>query len=392
MLARHAADLLKRIASGFYVVALVGPRQSGKTTLARLVFADKPYVTLEDGETRRLALGDPRGFLARFPAGAILDEVQRAPELLSYLQGLVDARRVPGEWVVTGSQQFGLMSSITQSLAGRVGTLELLPLAWPETAPARSSATGVTVEQAMWRGGYPALFDPARQGIEPRLWWSGYVQTYIERDVRQLLNVSDLGQFQRFVLMCAARSAQLLNLSALAADCGLAHTTARQWLTVLQASYLVTLLPPYFRNFGKRLVKLPKLYFLDTGLLCHLLRIADAESLRTHAMRGAVFETWVVSEVLKHRFNRGYAADLYFFRDNHGVEADLIYQDPTGRLQVVELKSGATFVPEWAGAARRVAGYLGDQAAPEPLVVYGGRASYTHAGVRVLSWSKLGEP
>jgi predicted AAA+ superfamily ATPase len=388
LLLRHAAGLLGRLAAGFYVVALIGPRQSGKTTLARRAFAGKPYVTLEDGETRALAQADPRGFLARFPEGAILDEAQRASELLSYLQGVVDARRVPGEWVVTGSQQFGLMSGITQSLAGRVGTLQLLPLAWPETAPARDADTGL--EQAMWLGGYPALFDATRPGLEPGLWWSGYVQTYIERDVRQLLNVADLALFQRFVLMCAARSGQLLNLSALAADCGIAHTTARQWLTVMQASYLVTLLPPYFRNFGKRLVKMPKLYFLDTGLLCHLLRIPDAESLRTHAMRGPVFETWVVSEVLKHRFNRGFAADLYFFRDNHGVEADLLYQDGEGRLQVVELKSGATFAPEWAGAARRVAGYLGPEAAPEPLVVYGGQDAFSVSGVRAVPWRDIG--
>lgn len=390
MLPRHAAGLLRRLAAGFYVVALIGPRQSGKTTLAREVFAGKPYVTLEDGETRRLALADPRGFLARFPAGAILDEVQRAPELLSYLQGVIDARRVPGEWVITGSQQFGLMSSITQSLAGRIGTLELLPMAWPELRAAPAVTEGTTLEQAMWRGGYPALFDPARPAVEPRLWWSAYVQTYIERDVRQLLNVADLALFQRFVSMCAARSGQLLNLSALAADCGIAHTTARQWITVLQASYVVTLLPPYFRNFGKRLVKMPKLYFLDTGVLCHLLRVADAQDLCTHAMRGAVFETWVVAEVLKHRFNRGHTADLYFFRDNHGVEADLLYQDAHGRLQVVELKSGTTFVPEWSGAARRVAGYLGAEAAAEPLVVYGGQDSFRHAGARVLSWRELG--
>ena len=257
MLDRQAHQLLIRLARGFPVLALTGPRQSGKTTLARQVFADKPYFSFEDLETRQRALLDPRQFFAQLEHGAVLDEVQRAPELLSYLQGVVDERARMGDFIITGSQQFGLLAQITQSLAGRVGMVHLLPLSQAELAAAALAPS--TLEQAMWLGGYPALFDRRRQLDDPQMWLSGYTATYIERDVRQILNVSNLLTFQRFVAMCAARSAQLLNLSSLAADCGISQPTARQWLTVLQASHLITLLPPYHRNFGKRLVKAPKL-------------------------------------------------------------------------------------------------------------------------------------
>ena len=337
MIPRSASITLARLARGFPVVAITGPRQSGKSTLARAQFPEHPYVTLEDPDTRRLALADPRRFLDRFPGGAVFDEVQRAPELLSYLQGRVDEHQRMGEFVVTGSQQFGLMDSIAQSLAGRVGLLQLLPLSQAElrqtelyrtelrtAADARGRTRSATLEARLWHGGYPSLHANHRS-VEPGAWFAAYVGTYLERDVRQVLNISNLALFQRFVLMCAARSAQLLNLSSLASDCGISQPTARQWLTVLQASYVVGLLPPYHRNFGKRLVKTPKLHFLDSGLLCHLLRIPDPLALQTHAMRGAVFESWVVSEVIKHRYNLGLAADLYFWRDNHGHEVDLVY-------------------------------------------------------------------
>ncbi|MDE2625916.1 MAG: ATP-binding protein [Burkholderiales bacterium] len=384
-IARTAANLLARLARGFPVIAIAGPRQSGKSTLAREVFAQRPYVTLEDPDTRALALADPRRFLARFSDGAVLDEVQRAPELLSYLQGRVDANQRMGEFIVTGSQQFGLMDGITQSLAGRVGMLQLLPLSNVELL--HSASAGASLEERMWLGGYPALHAQFRE-LQPQTWFASYVATYLERDVRQLLNVSNLALFQRFVLMCAARSGQLLNLNSLAADCGISQPTARQWLTVLQASYVVTLLPPYHRNFGKRLVKTPKLYFLDTGLLCHLLRVADALALQTHAQRGAIFETWVVTEVIKHRYNQGLAADLYFWRDNHGVELDLVYED-AGRLQAVEIKSGTTFAMDWLAGARRWKAMAGADAAP-PIVLYGGAESFELADARVVSWREIG--
>ena len=384
-LPRAATALLTQLARGFQVIAITGPRQSGKSTLAREAFPHHPYVTLEDPDTRALALADPRRFLARFPKGAVLDEVQRAPELLSYLQGRVDAHQRMGEFIVTGSQQFGLMDRITQSLAGRVGLLQLLPLTNAELQP--SASAGASLEERLWRGGYPALHAQFRDLLPPT-WFAGYVATYLERDVRQVLNVANLALFQRFVLMCAARSGQLLNLNSLAADCGISQPTARQWLTVLQASYVLTLLPPYHRNFGKRLVKTPKLYFLDTGLLCHLLRIPDALALQTHALRGPIFETWVVTEVIKHRFNLGLAADLYFWRDNHGTEVDLVFEDG-GRMQAVEIKSGTTFAMDWLSAPRRWKAMAGTAAA-QPIVVYGGAESFELDEARVMSWRAIG--
>jgi predicted AAA+ superfamily ATPase len=386
MIRRQATPLLVQMSKGFPIVALTGPRQSGKTTLARQAFPDKPYFSLEDPETRQRLAADPRQFFAILPGGAVLDEVQRCPEVFSYLQGVVDERERMGEFVITGSQQFGLLDSITQSLAGRVGLLQLLPLSLAEL-----NATGMnarTLEQTVWMGGYPALFDQRRQLEQPAQWLSAYASTYIERDVRQVLEVSKLSLFQRFVLMCAARTGQLLNLSALAADCGISHTTARSWMTVLEASYVVYLLQPYHQNFGKRLVKMPKLYFLDTGLLCHLLRIDNAQTLATHALRGAIFESWVVSETLKHRFNQALPADIYFWRDNHGAEVDLVFEH-AGKLHAVEIKSGATFAPDWVRACQRWQRYAGTIAA-DPVLVYGGQDSYSVQGVQVRAWHTLG--
>lgn len=387
MIERQASQLLKRLALGFPVVALTGPRQSGKTTLARQAFPDKPYFSMEDIVTRQRVSTDPRQFFALLPEGAVLDEVQRCPEIFSYLQGVVDERARMGEFVITGSQQFGLLGQITQSLAGRVGLVQLLPLSLRELGHA--GLNGKSLEKAVWQGGYPALFDQRRRLDNPAQWLNAYTATYIERDVRQVLGVSSLSLFQRFVLMCAARTGQLLNLSSLAADCGISHTTARSWLTVLEASYVVHLLQPYHQNFGKRLVKMPKLYFLDTGLLCHLLRIDSPQTLATHALRGAIFESWVVSETLKHRWNQGLPADIYFWRDNHGTEIDLLFEH-AGKLHAVEIKSGATFSPDWAHACQRWQRYAG-AAAAAPVVVYGGRDSYSVNGVHVMAWHMLGE-
>ena len=381
---RNAAATLHQLARGFPVLAITGPRQSGKTTLARLAFPALPYVNLEDADTRELALADPRRFFARHAGGAILDEAQRAPQLLSYLLGVADASPRMGRFVLTGSQQFGLMDGINQSLAGRVGMLSLLPLAQGELS---ADAGMGTLEERLWRGGYPALHAAHRQP-EPAHWFAAYVATYIERNVRRLLNVANLTTFQRFLAMCAARSGQLLNLNSLGADCGISQPTARQWLTVLQASHIVTLVPPYHRNFGKRLVKTPKLYFLDSGLLCHLLRIGSPADLHTHAARGVVFETWAVAETLKHRYNLGFAADLHFWRDNHGLEVDLVFEHQ-GRVHSVECNSGTTYAVDWLDAARRWRSAVGPEAAPTVLL-YGGDSSHERADHRVLSWRDLG--
>ncbi|MED5619407.1 ATP-binding protein [Ideonella sp. BN130291] len=381
MIPRDATATLRRLAQGFPLVALTGPRQSGKTTLARAVFGDKPYVSLEDPDERAFADADPRGFLRRFEdRGVVIDEAQRCPALFSYLQGWVDQRRIMGDVVLTGSQQFGLMTGISQSLAGRVGMVNLLPLAWAEVRSLDSAPA--TLEQALWRGGYPALYD---RPVAPPDWFAAYVATYVERDVRQLIAVRDLSVFQRFVSMCAARCGQLLNLSSLATDCGITQPTAREWLSVLAASYIVVQLPPYHRNFGKRLVKTPKLYFLDVGLAAWLLGIRDAQALATHAMRGALFESWAASEYIKSRCNAGLSPALHFWRDHAGHEVDLVIEAEGGRLDAVELKSGSTYAADWADALKKWQGFAGDSAG-QPMVVYGGDASYERQGVSVRGW------
>lgn len=382
MIPRTASITLKRLAKGFPIVALTGPRQSGKTTLAKAVFADKAYVSLENPEEREFAERDPRRFLQRFHDGAILDEVQRCPALLSWLQGFVDERGRTGDFVLTGSAQFDLISGITQSLAGRVGRVELLPFSAVELNDAKKLPS--SLDDMLYRGGYPALYD---RDLTPDDWFPNYVATYLERDVRQLIAVRDLTQFQRFVKMCAARSGQMLNLAALGADCGISATTAREWFSVLEASYLVMRLPPYHRNFGKRLVKTPKLYFLDVGLMAWLLGIRDAVSIETHASRGALFETYVVSELVKQRFNAGRPADMYFWRDNVGHEVDMLYETPQG-LQSVEIKSGSTFAPDWPAAARKWQGFAGAEAL-RPIIVYGGEGNYERENCRVLGWREL---
>jgi uncharacterized protein len=383
-LPRQAEALTLRLSLGFPVVALTGPRQSGKTTLARYLFPDKPYVTLENLQERRTALADPISFFDRFPNGAILDEIQRAPELLSYLQGVVDDRRQMGQFIITGSQQFGLIAAISQSLAGRVGFVELLPLCLGEIKRATPKSLK-KLDELMYVGSYPALYDPDRaSALNPSDWYRAYIATYIERDVRQVLGIRDLGSFERFLLLCAARSGQLLNIQSLGADCGISATTARQWLSVLEASYVIRLLQPWHENFGKRLVKMPKLYFLDTGLLCQLLRIDGPLTLATHALRGAIFETWVITETLKHRLNQGKNPDIYFWRDNHGVEVDLVYPHE-GKLYPVELKSGASFNTDWLANCNTFARYAGGRSAPG-VVVYSGRESFSVLGQQVMSW------
>ncbi|MEW6704763.1 MAG: ATP-binding protein [Pseudomonadota bacterium] len=381
MIPRHAEAAIRRLAKGFPLVALTGPRQSGKTTLARALFADKPYVSLEDPDERAFADTDPRRFLRRFEArGAVIDEAQRCPGLFSYLQGWADERRRMGDIVLTGSQQFGLMNGITQSLAGRVGMVNLLPLSWAELRPLADAPK--SLEQMLWQGGYPALYD---RPVEPADWFAAYVATYIERDVRHLVAVRDLTQFQRFVSMCAARCGQLLNLASLATDCGITQPTARAWLSVLAASYVVVQLPPYHRNFGKRLVKTPKLYFLDSGLAAWLLGVRDAATLATHAMRGPLFETWAVSEFIKSRCNAGLSPALHFWRDHAGHEIDLVIEADNSHLDAVELKSGLTYAQDWADALRKWRSFAGESAG-RASVVYGGDRSYERQGISVRSW------
>lgn len=380
MIPREAASSLLQLAGWYPVVALTGPRQAGKTTLARSVFPDKPYVSLEDADTRAFALDDPRRFLGQFPDGAVLDEVQRAPELFSYLQTLVDAGTGMGRFLLTGSQQFGLTENITQSLAGRVGFLHLLPFTLAET---RDLWAAKSLEEVLWQGFYPPLLD---RGIPPHIWFSDYLTTYVERDVRLALNIRDLAAFHRFVLMCAARTGQLLNLSALAADCGITHNTAKAWLSVLEASSLVALLAPYHRNLGKRLTKTPKLYFLDTGFAAWLAGVREARELVLGNLRGPLFETLVVAEFMKFKRNHLRPEELYFWRDSAGHEIDLLVE-AGDRLLAVECKAGNTVARDWFSALEKFSHLAGNVAG---LIVMGGDQGQPRGAYPVVSWRDIG--
>nr|WP_245153525.1 ATP-binding protein [Chlorobaculum sp. 24CR] len=372
------------MAEAFPVIVMTGPRQSGKTTLSRAVFADKPYVSLENPDERAFAVEDPKGFLKRFENGAVFDEAQRWPELFSWLQGMVDENPAPGRFVITGSQQFGLLAGVSQSLAGRAGMTHLLPLSLSEIPGLTEQR--FSLDTLMITGGYPALYS---RPLSPEDWFASYVATYVERDIRQVLKIQDLSAFQRFLRLCAGRNGQLLNLSALAGEAGISQSTARAWLSVLESSYLVHLLPPYYRNFGKRLVKSPKLYFLDVGLASWLLGIRSAETLALHPFRGALFESLVVSEFIKARYNKGLPADLYFWRDNNGVEADLVFESGA-KLQPVEIKSGSTVTSDYIKAGQR-AGKFATEETDSPWLIYGGDESYERSGVKVVGWRDVGD-
>lgn len=382
MIQRTASKTILTLAKGYPVVAVTGPRQSGKTTLVRSTFPKKTYISLEDPDQLEYALADPRGFLARLPEGAILDEVQRAPSLFSYLQTRVDLEKRMGSFILTGSQQFGLLSRITQTLAGRVGLVHLLPFSLGELF--KSKKVAATLEELLWQGFYPPLYD---RDLSPSQWYGNYVSTYVERDVHQLLSIKDLSTFQRFLRMCAARTGQLLNLSQLGNDCGITHNTAKAWLSVLEASYVVFLVYPHFKNFGKRLVKTPKLYFYDTGLASWLLNIQDSAYLAIHPQRGPLFESFVVSELFKGRFNRGLRSNLYFWRDNLGNEVDVIIEDGD-RLIPLEIKSGQTITADFFKGLNQWAKISGESSG-SPILVYGGEETQHRQGKKIISWKGI---
>ena len=381
---RLAAPTITSLLSGYPLVAVTGPRQSGKTTLVRALLPDRPYVSLESLDQLEFATRDPRGFLAQFPDGAVLDEVQRCPALFSYLQTLVDEDGRMGLFVLTGSQQFELISKITQSLAGRVALVRLLPFALPELQAANRAPE--RLEDLLFSGLYPPIYD---RGLDPLIWYGNYVSGYLERDVRQLINVRDLSAFQRFLRMCAARTGQLLNLTSLATDCGITHNTARAWLSVLEASYVVHLLQPHHRNFAKRLIKSPKLYFLDPGLAAWLIGIQDPRQLAIHPQRGELFETWVVAELLKARFNAALASNLYFWRDRAGLEVDVL-MDQGPKLVPVEVKSGQTLVGDFFAGLERWQSLAG-QASGRPWLVYGGTQRQSRKLAEVVPWTAIDE-
>lgn len=377
-----AQDLARRMP----VVAVTGPRQSGKTTLCRACFPDHQYVSLEPLDVRDFAVSDPRGFLRQHSGPVVVDEAQRAPALFSYLQGAVDDDPSPGRFILTGSQHFGLSEAISQSLAGRVGLLHLLPFSLDE-----ARAAGLASDDpwtVVWTGGYPRIHD---QRLPASEWLASYTATYVQRDVRQVLRVTDLDAFTALLRLAAARTGQELNLSGLGADVGLTHPTVRSWLSVLETSFVVFRLPPWLHNTRKRLVKAPKLHFVDSGLACHLLGIRDADQLRLHPLRGALFETWVASEVLKARLHRGTTAELYHLRETRGAEVDLLV-DAGSRLLPVEVKSGATVASDALADLRSFRDTAAAAMRPRdvaPRLVYAGDDRQQRSAVDVVPWHQI---
>ena len=399
MIARTLATKLRQAAKQFPVVTLTGPRQSGKTTLVKAIFQDYRYVSLELPDQRNFALEDPHGFLGQFDGPVILDEVQRAPDLFSYIQVLVDEHRDwTGRFILTGSQNFLLLQSISQSLAGRCAVLHLLPFSLAElmgrkplslnalgkSLPSKPKPPSVGLMETLYTGFYPRIHD---KRLSPRDWLAGYYQTYLERDVRNVLNVGDIETFGRFARLCAGRCGQLLNLSGLASDCGVSHTTARRWLSVLEASFIVMLLRPYHRNFGKRLIKSPKLYFIDIGLLCYLLQIHSPKELLHRAERGAIFESFVVSELYKNFTHRGEQPRLYFWRDTGAHEVDVLVELGT-ELMPVEIKSGQTVASDFLDNLVCWRKLTGEEKGPSALI-YGGDRGFRRSGACVYPWHVL---
>lgn len=389
MIKRQLLSQIQQAAKAFPVLTITGPRQSGKTTLCRAAFPNHAYVSLEDPQERDFATRDPRAFLARYSNGAILDEIQRAPDLASYIQGIVDAKKEPAQFILTGSENFALSETVSQSLAGRTAIFTLLPFSMSELSTIIQTQS---VEEILYRGFYPRIFD---QNISPTPFYGSYVQTYIERDLRNLSNVHDLGLFQTFLKLCAGRTGQLLNLENLGNEAGVNRTTAKQWISLLETSYIVYQLRPYYKNFNKRITKTPKLYFGDVGLACYLLGIQSQEHLQAHPLKGALFETLVVTELLKSRLNQGLTSNMYFFRDSNDNEVDVIMETPPG-LTAIEIKSGQTITSDfWKGL-----GYFSEissQITPvQNFLVYGGtekqsRSAGTAIGFREFCDVKIGD-
>ena len=386
MIARHASSRILRLLGGFPVLTITGPRQSGKTTLVRQLLPHKPYVSLEAPAQREFARTQPAEFLRQFPGGAVIDEAQNAPELFSEMQGVVDASRTMGQFVLTGSHNLSLLSRVTQSLAGRTALVELLPLSIAELRDAKLLEADYA--NHMVKGFYPALYSRA---LEPYEWLNAYLVTYAERDARQLTAIQDLGAFQRFLKLTAARTGQLLNMQSLASDAGVSDKTAKQWLSILETCYLIHFVRPHFANFGKRLTKSPKIYMTDVGLAAALLGIHTAQQVQSHPLRGALFETLVVNEFLKSRANAGVREPLYFWRDNIGTEVDLILERGQD-IAAVEIKSGMTVASDAfnsLGKWQKYATERGQFSNIYPGLVYGGDSRFTRLGVDVLPWGLL---
>ena len=380
MITRTIATKVLQYIQQYPVVTITGPRQSGKTTLCRMLFPDRPYASLESIEERNFAVSDPKGFLARFPDGAVLDEIQRAPELFSYIQVIVDGSQRAGQFILTGSQNFELLNTVSQSLAGRTALARLLPFSLAEIATLQSIDS---IDELLYQGFYPRIYD---KNLNPTEALSFYFNTYVERDLRLLINVKDLSRFEIFLKLCAARCGQVINLSSLGNDCGGNHNTIKSWLSTLEASYIIKLLPPFYNNLGKRLIKAPKLYFIDPGLAAFLLGIQKVEHISAHPLRGALFENMVISELLKNRFNRGKTDNLYYLRDSKGHEVDVLL-DYGSYVDMVEIKSSQTI----GGGLFKGLKYFRNiyPQTRNCALVYGGDQSRMQEDIRTVPWKTL---
>jgi predicted AAA+ superfamily ATPase len=378
MIARALTAKMLSLAQKFQVITLTGPRQSGKTTLVRSAFSALPYVSLEEPDIRQFALSDPRGFLSNYPTGAILDEIQNTPDLFSYIQRLVDENRQI-QFILTGSSNFLLMEKISQTLAGRTAVLHLLPFSFAELNPIAEQ-----YESLIFKGQYPRIYD---RDIPPTDFYPAYIQTYVERDVRLMKNIGDINAFIQFTRLCAGRIGQLLNYAGLASDAGISPNTAKSWLSILESSYILYRLQPYHRNFNKRLVKSPKLYFYDTGVACSLLGIRAEEQIPLHYMKGALFENLILNEFIKRNFNRGENRQPYFWQDNHSKEIDCLLVNGE-QVTPVEIKSGKTISTSYFDNFKY---WQALAALPEDqgIVVYGGEQSLQTSAGALISWRHL---
>ncbi len=381
MIRRELANIINNLRTKFPVITLTGPRQSGKTTLIKSIYKDLPYVSLEDIDIRNSATIDPRGFLSNYPNGAILDEVQRVPDLFSYIQGIVDNNKNI-HFMLSGSQNFLLLQNISQSLAGRAAILKLLPFAINELSEA-----GITFdkyEEIIFKGFYPGIYD---KNIEPSYFYPSYISTYVEKDIRQIKNIDNFNAFSRFLQLCAGRTGQILNHNSLAIDAGISPNTAKSWLSILEASYIIYFLQPYHKNFNKRIIKSPKLFFYDTGLVCSLLGINSPQQIQTYYAKGALFENMIISEFLKHSFNNGASPRCYFWQNKTKQEIDLIVESDL-QSKLYEIKSGMTLQENYFSNLKYWQKLTGENT--ENLnVIYGGNKDYKTSNGNYISWKNL---
>ncbi len=380
MFERHITPALQKASESFPAIFLTGPRQSGKTTLLKNHFKDHHYISLETPSTLDMVQEDPLSFFSDPTKKWIIDEAQNFPKLFSYLQGIIDNTPIPGRFILSGSQNFLLHNKISQSLAGRVAIFELLPPTFSELAPHLNNEQ-TNLWTRLFYGFYPR---PLNENLDYSLWFESYIRTYLERDVRSLINIRDLNQFQRFVQICAAHHGQLLNLTEIGIACGISQTTAREWLTLLEASYIVFRLTPYYKNYKKRLVKTPRLFFYDSGLVCHLLRITSPELLEINPIRGAIFEGFILTEIIKSQLNTGIRPNLYFWRDNTGLEIDGVI-DSGQIIQFIEIKSGQTFHKEYLDNIKKLMA-LSEEINAVYRLVYSGESQSTMNGIHIDNW------